>query len=240
MKYILTSALLRCDLYTRRKKNRWSRFIGVDYSADVLSHGRQLAAERGAAVAEAVSFEQGDVYKLRWPDATFTAVHAHQLLLHLADPVAALRELKRVLKGPGSGAVLALRDADIGATAIYPPCTEVSKGIGLTGQRIAATGAEPDAGRRLRHWALQAGFPESALHFSVGAICCATQRECAEWADSTAALLAGEDSSWAQSAIQGGHATAEQLRRLADAWRRWGQQPGATFFMPCGQLLIRL
>ena len=39
----------------------------------------------------------GDVYALDLPDGEFDVVHAHQVLQHLGDPVAALREMARVL-----------------------------------------------------------------------------------------------------------------------------------------------
>jgi SAM-dependent methyltransferase len=47
-----------------------------------------------------------------YDDATFDVVHAHQVLQHLGDPVAALVELRRVLR---PGGVLAVRDSDYGA-----------------------------------------------------------------------------------------------------------------------------
>src|SRR5665648_337353 len=71
--------------------------IGVDTSAEVLERARRHAAELGAPV----SFQVGDVYALDFPDASFDVVHAHQVLEHLADPVAALREIRRVIR-PGS------------------------------------------------------------------------------------------------------------------------------------------
>jgi len=49
------------------------------------------------------------VYALRFADATFDVVHAHQVLQHLADPVAALREMRRVCR---PGGLVAARDAD--------------------------------------------------------------------------------------------------------------------------------
>ena len=57
-------------------------------------------------------FEVGDLFALRYDDASFDVVHAHQVLQHLVDPVAALAELRRVLRPEG---VLAARDSDYSA-----------------------------------------------------------------------------------------------------------------------------
>src|SRR5262245_5269781 len=72
------------------------RVVGVDRSEEVLAIARRGAAELRAKV----TFEPGDAYALGYDDASFDVVHAHQLLQHLSDPVAALREMRRVTR-PG-------------------------------------------------------------------------------------------------------------------------------------------
>ncbi len=63
-----------------------------------------------------VRFATGDVYALDFDDASFDVVHAHQVLQHLQDPVAALRELRRVLRpgGDARGARRRLRRVRLG------------------------------------------------------------------------------------------------------------------------------
>src|SRR4051794_23454404 len=73
------------------------RVVGLDVSADPLDEARALAAGRGVQVP----FEVGDVYALGAPDDSFDVVHAHQVLQHLTDPVAALREMARVCRPGG-------------------------------------------------------------------------------------------------------------------------------------------
>jgi ubiquinone/menaquinone biosynthesis C-methylase UbiE len=68
---------------------------GIDAAAGVLAEARQEAARRGQAN---VRFETGDVYRLAFDDGTFDVVHAHQVLQHLSDPVAALAEMRRVCR----------------------------------------------------------------------------------------------------------------------------------------------
>src|SRR5438105_1376606 len=76
--------------------------LGLDRSEDVLAQARALAEDRGL---DNVSFTVGNVYDLDLEDESFDVVHAHQVLQHLTDPVAAVREMRRVAKPGGIVAV---------------------------------------------------------------------------------------------------------------------------------------
>jgi ubiquinone/menaquinone biosynthesis C-methylase UbiE len=83
-----------------------------------------LQVERAQALAEArhvpnVRFEQGDAYALPFPDAAFDAVFASALLMHLRDPLAALREFRRVLR---PGGIAAVKDR-VGEGPVFVPST---------------------------------------------------------------------------------------------------------------------
>jgi ubiquinone/menaquinone biosynthesis C-methylase UbiE len=80
------------------------RVIGVDAVAGVMTGARNRAA--------------ADVCALPFDDGTFDVVHAHQVLQHVADPVAALREMARVCRA-GTG-VIAARDSDYDAFTWHP------------------------------------------------------------------------------------------------------------------------
>lgn len=75
------------------------RVVGVDREAKVIAQARRLAQDSGVGNAE---FVVGDVHDLptspsACPGEGFDVVHAHQLLLHLEDPVGALREMLAVV-----------------------------------------------------------------------------------------------------------------------------------------------
>ena len=76
---------------------RPGRVTAVDASGEILVQARRYAAERGL---DTVDFRTGDVHALEFDDASFDVVHAHQVLQHLVDPVAALEEMRRVCR-PG-------------------------------------------------------------------------------------------------------------------------------------------
>ena len=129
---------------------------GLDRSAEVIAQASALAVERGTANAR---FMAGNIYDLDFEDESFDVVHAHQVLQHLTDPVAALREMRRVAK---AGGIVAARDADFHGMSWYPAVPELDEWMELY-QRIARkNGAEPDAGRRLVSWAQSAGFTDVA------------------------------------------------------------------------------
>ena len=102
-----------------------------------------------------VDFAVGDVHALDLPDASFDVVHAHQVLQHVADPVGALREMRRVCRPDG---YVAVRDSDYAAFTWYPEIPELTDWLGLYQRLARANGGEPDAGRRLLSWARAAGY----------------------------------------------------------------------------------
>lgn len=66
---------------------------GVEPTDDALSLAR---AEAQLHRLSNISFTTSDVHKLDFPDDAFDVVHAHQVLQHVADPVRALQEMRRV------------------------------------------------------------------------------------------------------------------------------------------------
>ncbi|RBY96336.1 SAM-dependent methyltransferase [Blastococcus sp. TF02-8] len=205
------------------------RVLGVDLSADPLREARAGAARAGVGV----EFRVGDVYALDLPDDSFDVVHAHQVLQHLTDPVAALREMTRVCR---PGGVLAVRDVDYAATTWFPTDDGLDRWLALYGRVARANDAEPDAGRRLLSWAHAAGLREVTA--STSAWCFATGDERAWWGNSWAGRATA--SSFAEQAVAYGLATAADLEQIADAWRRWRDADDGWLGMLHGELLIRV
>jgi SAM-dependent methyltransferase len=96
-------------------------------------------------------------------------------------------------------------------------------------------GGEPDAGRRLKGWALEAGFVEVASSASVW--CFASDEDRTWWGDSWAARAT--ESAFYADAIEKGAATHDELHAIADAWRTWRDAPDGWLIMPHGELLAR-
>ena len=126
--------------------------IGIDSAPAAVVATQTLALGRGASNIQVLI---GDVYTMPFPDASFDVVHAHQLLQHLSDPVAALREMRRVCV---PGGLVAVRDADYATITWYPPNAALTRWLELYRHVAKSNGGEPDAGRRLLSWASAAGF----------------------------------------------------------------------------------
>lgn len=203
------------------------RVVGVDASAEVVAQAQAAAASAGSAV----EFRVGDAYSLDFPDGSFDVVYAHQILHHLARPVDALREFRRVA---GPDGLVAGRETDYAAQVIYPQTAGLAAWADLYQRVHRSHGGEPDAGRRLKSWARAAGFAEvdaagSSWYFS-------SDEDRAfwggMWADRTL------HSAFAADALALG-ATQADLRAISDAWLAWKDDPDGWLMVTSGEILAR-
>src|SRR6185312_6990246 len=71
---------------------------GIDMTPAMLEQARKTQQEQGL---KNLSWQQGDVYSLPFPPAQFSIVSSRFVLHHLQNPLAALKEMKRVCKPDG-------------------------------------------------------------------------------------------------------------------------------------------
>jgi ubiquinone/menaquinone biosynthesis C-methylase UbiE len=77
--------------------------VGIDLTPAMLDQARKTQAQQGLSN---VTWQQGDVTALPFPDARFSIVSSRFAFHHLLEPLAALKEMKRVCK-PGGRIVVA-------------------------------------------------------------------------------------------------------------------------------------
>jgi ubiquinone/menaquinone biosynthesis C-methylase UbiE len=218
---------ITCDLADRVAPGP---VIGIDASAQVVAEASASATSGAAPPARSVSFEVGDLFHLRFADRSFDVVHAHQVLQHLGDPVAALVEMGRVCR---PGGVVAVRDADYPAMRYFPDDPELDRAFAAYGTLTRRNGAQWDAGRRLLHYARAAGFTEVAP--SASTWCFATPPDRAWWGDLWAERFTR--SALAEQLLAHGIATTEDLTSFAAAYRRWAEDPDGWFAVLHGEVV---
>jgi SAM-dependent methyltransferase len=172
-----------------------------------------------------------DVQALGLADDSFDVVHAHQVLQHVADPVAALREMTRVTR---PGGVVGVRDSDYAAFAWYPRLPGLDRWLTLYQAAARANGGEPDAGRHLLAWAHAAGLADVTASSSTW--CFATPETRAWWGGMWADRVTG--TALAEQLLRDGRAAAAELEDVARAWRAWAADPDGWISVPHGELLV--
>jgi ubiquinone/menaquinone biosynthesis C-methylase UbiE len=204
------------------------RVTALEANEEALALSR---AELGARGIEA-DFVVGDVHALDFADDSFDVVHAHQVLQHVADPVQALREMRRVCR---PGGLVAVRDSDYAAFAWYPAMPELDRWMELYQAAARANGGEPDAGRRLLAWGHAAGFTD--ITPSAGVWCFADPEDRAYWGGMWADRILG--SAMTTQLLDEGRATQQDLESISEAWKTWTADPDAWFTILHGELLAR-
>lgn len=208
---------------------------GAPAAVEAAAATVDAAEAAGEIEPEQIVVRVADAYALPFEDGSFDVVHAHQVLQHLARPVEALAEWRRVCR---PGGIVAVRDADYAAMTWWPPTTELDRWLALYRAAATANGGEPDAGRRLLSWALAAGFDPERIEPSAGTWCYATPPERARWAGTWADRITG--TTLAEQLVERGMATRDELAGIGAAWLHWAEQPDAWFIVPNGELLCHV
>jgi SAM-dependent methyltransferase len=136
------------------RNNPAARFISVDISPDSLELARQAVNQAGLTN---VRFEQADLFRLPFPDATFAAAFVCFVLEHLTEPLKALAELKRVLQPAG---IITVIEGDHGSAYFHPDSAYARKTIQCLVDLQKEAGGDALIGRRLFPLLRAAGFSE--------------------------------------------------------------------------------
>jgi len=206
--------------------------VGIDPAPEVVEQAR--AAVAGLPVG--VRVEVGDV--LDWTSGPagpehFDVVHAHQVLQHVADPVAVLRAMAARC---APGGLVAARDGDYSAFAWFPRLPELDRWLALYRQAARANGGEPDAGPRLAGWARQAGLTDVTTTASTW--CFATDDDRAWWGGMWAERILS--SALTRQLLDTGLSTQTELAEISAAWRRWAADTDGVFIVTHGEILCRV
>jgi ubiquinone/menaquinone biosynthesis C-methylase UbiE len=203
--------------------------VGIDVADEVVAAAARAAEEAGCGN---VSFTRGDAYGIEAADGSFDVVHAHQVLQHLGDPIAALTEMRRVLR---PGGLLAVRDSDYGAFVWAPSDDRFDLWMQLYHRITERNGAQADAGRWLPAWVGAAGFVDLRVSSSTWTFAEPAGRSWwgRLWADRV------RYSSFATQAKEYGLCDDAHLADIADAFESWASAPDGVFVVVHVEVLAR-
>jgi ubiquinone/menaquinone biosynthesis C-methylase UbiE len=198
--------------------------VGLDLQPAQVERAQTLAGERGITN---VRFETGSVYALPFADATFDAALAHTVLMHLRDPLAALREMRRVLK---PGGIVGLRDVNFSQQQFSPPTPLLDEMVTLHLRVMQHNGASPFYAGHQRQLLLAAGFARSeaiaAFSYDGGAGSLEKTRQAAAY---RIALIRGPAIS--ETALAQGWVDQAGLDEMCAELEAWGERPDALMLV---------
>jgi ubiquinone/menaquinone biosynthesis C-methylase UbiE len=96
------------------KKDSTNNIIGVDFSGAQVAQARELLPPGFSNV----SFVQASATDTGLPHESFDLVYCRFLLIHLTEPMQALREIRNLLK---PGGILVCEDGDLTSAGSEPP-----------------------------------------------------------------------------------------------------------------------
>jgi ubiquinone/menaquinone biosynthesis C-methylase UbiE len=134
------------------------RVVGIDHSSGMLEQASAKAGQSG--LSDLVIFRRMDAEQLEFPDRSFDVVLSLYALFHFPDPLAAVREMHRVLRpggrvviGVGSGPSLFSWNGVVQGARTAPQLVAAARGRLLTAPQfllrlMCEHGMEPDEEHR--------------------------------------------------------------------------------------------
>jgi ubiquinone/menaquinone biosynthesis C-methylase UbiE len=190
--------------------------VGIDVDAAQVERARRLARERGITN---IRFEVGTVYELPFPDATFDAAYANNVLNHLADPLSVLREMRRVLK---AGGVVGISDTVGDDLLLTPTNPLLERAVAHYRQVKYHNGAGREYNSPcLRQYLAETGFVRS-IGYALGPQCYGTPEATRHLAQ-TMVLYFGSEG-FRDVVLSQGWAGAALLDEVVRAFQAWGER----------------
>ncbi len=124
---------------------------GLDLSAELLEVGRTMVQPQHPNLR----LVEGSAYHTGLADQAFDFVYSRLVYQHLDQPLAALREARRIVRPGGKVCIM---DVDDGWLVLQPPCAAFDKLTQLAAQAQVRNGGDRFVGRKLPGLMKQAGF----------------------------------------------------------------------------------
>lgn len=192
---------------------------GVEPSKELLEDCRKQIPKE---ISERVKFVEASAQKLPFPDESFDIVHCHQVLLHLPDPLQAMKEMRRVVKKDG---IVCSRDADLDTTVAYPEKFHKMIHFSFNG-KIGST-TKFKFGRTLRELSLKAGFENNQIKTSTSNWSFSSNEEREWFGDMFVNRFANSTDTFDEDKEK----DKEKKEKIVEAWKGWKDDPNGWFLM---------
>lgn len=123
--------------------------VGVDFDQSLIESARSLNNEGN------ITYTEGDAHCLKFDDGSFDVVYARLLLLHVSEPMLALKEMLRVCRPQGT---VIIHDGDFSTLYTAP---DPAGGEGLN--KLFTLFRNKRIGTRLWHMFRECGFDQVEL-----------------------------------------------------------------------------
>jgi SAM-dependent methyltransferase len=137
---------------TRWAAAEGARATGIDVNDEQVQACQDLARDAGLSHAQ---FRTGSVYDPGFADSTLDIAYNRWLMVHLHQPVEAMRAIRRALR---PGGVMVCEEADVSAVYAEPPCAAYDEMREIALKAGLARGVNYSGGRWVHTWAKEAGF----------------------------------------------------------------------------------
>lgn len=199
------------------------KVLGVDLCPEII----QTAKTQHADIAN-LDFAVGNAETLDdIPDASFDVVHSSWCLMHLSDPVRALKTWHRIVK-PGGGIVACRDGKDFTIVAMQPDLPTVRKCWGLYEDWLKWRNSDPAPGLRKEQWAREAGLVDGEGKGKL----MLTYSE--DPHDRAIGPVYGE---FLELLIKEGRTSLEEQEKVKEEWERWEKTPGHKFVTMASDML---
>jgi ubiquinone/menaquinone biosynthesis C-methylase UbiE len=125
--------------------------VGIDIEDSQFANAREQAQRESLPL----ELRKASIYELPFDNESFDAVFSHAVLQHLSDPIAALAELRRVLKPCGT---IGIRAGDMGGILVDAESDGPAKGFAAYLSNRENDGGDPYLGRKLARLLRKSGF----------------------------------------------------------------------------------
>ena len=198
--------------------------VGVDVNSEAIDFANSRFSGEG------ISFVEANLYHLPFFENSADAIFCHGVLIHMRDPVSALREMYRILS---PGGIVGLSAVDHDSMIIYPKNIWLEKSIRLY-ERLwrlgsgwgedSKEGSDLYLGKKLRELSVKSGFKTAIA--SARAVYEGDSLSTKRAAEQEIEHLKAEQLK--QYVIDYKVATEAEIEKMIDSWHMWGEDESVS------------